>query len=43
MRLDRKNHILGNISVDVFLKKYWQKKPLLIRDAIKNFKSPITE
>ncbi len=43
MRLNRKNHILGKISVDVFLKKYWQKKPLLIRDAIKNFKSPITE
>ena len=43
MRLDRKNHILGKISVDVFLKKYWQKKPLVIRDAIKNFKSPITE
>ncbi len=43
MRLDRKNHILGKISIDVFLKKYWQKKPLLIRDAIKNFNSPITE
>jgi len=43
MRLDRKNHTLGKISNDVFLKKYWQKKPLLIRDAIKNFKSPITE
>jgi len=43
MRLDRKNHILGKISNDVFLEKYWQKKPLLIRDAIKNFKSPITE
>ncbi|QDD11258.1 JmjC domain-containing protein [Candidatus Methylopumilus planktonicus] len=43
MRLDRKNHILVKISNDVFLKKYWQKKPLLIRDAIKNFKSPITE
>jgi len=43
MRLDRKNHILGKISNDVFLKKYWQKKSLLIRDAIKNFKSPITE
>ncbi len=43
MRLNRKNHILGKISVGVFLKKYWQKQPLLIRDAIKNFKSPITE
>ncbi|MEY4261713.1 MAG: hypothetical protein RLZZ625_549 [Pseudomonadota bacterium] len=43
MRLNPKNHILGKISNDVFLKKYWQKKPLLIRGAIKNFKSPITE
>jgi 50S ribosomal protein L16 3-hydroxylase len=43
MRLNRKNHILGKISVDTFLKKYWQKKPLLIRNAIENFQSPITE
>ena len=43
MRLNRKNHILGKTSVDTFLKKYWQKKPLLIRNAIENFKSPITE
>ena len=39
MRLNPKNHILGKITNDVFLKKYWQKKPLLIRGAIKNFKS----
>ncbi len=25
-----------------FLKQYWQKKPLLMRGALKNFKSPIT-
>ncbi len=43
MRLNPKNHILGKISNDVFLKKYWQKKPLLISGAIKNFKSLITE
>jgi 50S ribosomal protein L16 3-hydroxylase len=43
MRLNRKNHILGKTSVDTFLKKYWQKKPLLIRNAIENFQSPITE
>ena len=43
MRLNRKNHILGKISFDTFLKKYWQKKPLLIRNAIENFQSPITE
>ena len=43
MRLNRKNHILGKTSVNTFLKKYWQKKPLLIRNAIENFQSPITE
>lgn len=43
MRIHHKTHILGKISVDTFLKKYWQKKPILIRDAIKNFKSPINE
>lgn len=43
MQLNRKTHILGKTSVDTFLKKYWQKKPLLIQNAIENFKSPITE
>ena len=43
MRLNRKTHILGKISVNDFLKNYWQKKPLLIKNAIANFVSPITE
>jgi len=43
MRLNPKNHILGKLSNDVSLKKYWQKKPSFIMGAIKNFKSPITE
>ena len=43
MRLNRKTHILGKISVNNFLKNYWQKKPLLIKNAIANFVSPITE
>jgi len=43
MRLNRKTHILGTTSVDDFLKNYWQKKPLLIKNAIPNFVSPITE
>ena len=34
--------ILGDISADQFLAEYWQKKPLLIRNAILNFKSPIS-
>jgi len=43
MRLNRKTHILGKTSVHDFLKNYWQKKPLLIKNAIANFESPITE
>lgn len=29
--------LLGNISAEQFLAEYWQKKPLLIRDAISTF------
>ena len=43
MRLNRKTHILGKTSINDFLKNYWQKKPLLIKNAIPNFESPITE
>lgn len=35
-------HILGDISVDQFLQDYWQKKPLLIRDAFTDFQPLIT-
>ncbi|GAA6133424.1 cupin domain-containing protein [Oceaniserpentilla sp. 4NH20-0058] len=34
-------NILGNISIDTFLSEYWQKKPLLIRNAFPSFISPI--
>ncbi len=33
---------LGNISQQTFMEEYWQKKPLLIRQAFPNFESPIT-
>lgn len=33
---------LGNISAETFMQEYWQKKPLLIRQAFPDFKSPIT-
>lgn len=33
---------LGNMSVEHFLKEYWQKKPLLIRQAFPNFQAPIS-
>lgn len=30
----KKNNLLGSVTTQQFLKKYWQKKPLLIRQAI---------
>lgn len=33
--------LLGGISAREFLRDYWQKKPLLIRQAIPDFESPI--
>lgn len=33
---------LGNISQQTFMEEYWQKKPLLIRQAFPDFESPIT-
>lgn len=34
--------LLGDISVDTFLKEYWQKKPLLIKNAFPNFVDPLS-
>ena len=34
--------LLGNISADEFFADYWQKKPLLIRQAIPNFQALFT-
>lgn len=33
---------LGNISQKIFMEEYWQKKPLLVRQAIPDFESPIS-
>jgi len=33
--------VLGDISAEEFLAEYWQKKPLLIRNAIPNFQPPV--
>ncbi len=35
--------MFGDISIEEFLRDYWQKKPLLIRQAFPNFISPITQ
>lgn len=34
--------LLGGISVEEFLEKYWQKEPLLIRQAFPGFQCPVT-
>ncbi len=34
-------NVLGKITKEEFLKEYWQKKPLLIRNAFPDFVSPI--
>lgn len=33
---------LGDMSVDTFLEEYWQKKPLLIKQAFPDFETPIS-
>lgn len=32
---------LGEISIETFLREYWQKKPLVIRNAIPDFQCPV--
>lgn len=45
---DNKQHLTssrifsGEVSLEVFLRDYWQKKPLLIRNAFPDSRSPIT-
>jgi 50S ribosomal protein L16 3-hydroxylase len=33
---------LGDMPIEEFLRDYWQKKPLLIRNAFPDFESPIS-
>ena len=34
--------LLGGLAPSAFLKRYWQKQPLLIRGAIPDFQDPLT-
>lgn len=34
--------ILGSLGADDFLRDYWQQRPLLIRDALTEYRSPVT-
>ncbi len=42
LSLTDKIDLLGNISPEEFMREYWQRKPLLIRQAFKNFQLPIS-
>ena len=42
MNPDQPLTLLGGLTPAQFMKTYWQKKPLLIRQAIPGFKSPIS-
>ena len=42
MNPDAPLQLLGGLSAREFLRDYWQKKPLLVRQAIPDFESPIS-
>lgn len=42
MNPDQPLTLLGGLTPAQFMKTYWQKKPLLIRQAIPDFKSPVS-
>lgn len=42
MNPDQPLALLGGLTPAQFMKTYWQKKPLLIRQAIPDFKSPVS-
>ena len=40
--MKQRQYALGSISVQEFLSEYWQKKPLLIKQALPDFNNPLT-
>lgn len=36
-----RDNVLGDIDASEFLQRYWQKKPLLVRNALPGFESPL--
>jgi 50S ribosomal protein L16 3-hydroxylase len=40
--IDQPTPLLGGLTPRVFMRDYWQKKPLLIRQAIPDFQPPVT-
>ncbi|TWI53130.1 50S ribosomal protein L16 3-hydroxylase [Pseudomonas duriflava] len=42
MNADRPLQLLGGLTAREFLRDYWQRKPLLVRQAITDFESPLS-
>ncbi|MVW79717.1 cupin domain-containing protein [Bordetella sp. 02P26C-1] len=42
MNINESLPLLGGLSAADFMRRYWQRKPLLIRQAIPNFKPPLS-
>ncbi len=42
MQIDQPNTLLGGISPATFMRRYWQKKPLLVRQALPGVVPPVT-
>ena len=42
MNPDTPLQLLGGLTAREFMRDYWQKKPLLVRQAIPDFESPIS-
>ena len=42
MNPDTPMQLLGGLTAREFLRDYWQKKPLLIRQAISDFENPVS-
>jgi len=40
--LDQPTPLLGGLSPDQFMRRHWQRKPLLIRQALADWRSPVT-
>ena len=41
MQIDQPLALLGGLTPSQFMKRHWQKKPLLVRGAIPGFQAPL--
>ena len=41
--ISRPLSLLGGMDAEVFLRDYWQQKPLLVRKAIAEFRAPLSK